>query len=70
MEIPLALMNSDIIRRDKLLRRIGSSGHTMQQQQQELTKRRRKEDDGDTQYCALSSFRLIASEETHDKVGN
>jgi hypothetical protein len=66
-DVPLVLQNSDIIRRDKLLRRLGSSGgedcgSTSTGSEGSAKKRRRKGGAGDSAYQALDDFRLVAGE--------
>lgn len=73
LEIPLELMNSDIIRRDKLIRRIGSSGQgrlddTTSTGCDLQPKKKQRSSEGDTRYCPLSAFRLIASVASNDEV--
>lgn len=71
-DVPLVLQNSDIIRKDKLLRRIGSSGvgEKSSNDQDGVTdsagKRVRK--GGSTSYQALEDFRLLAGEITDEQV--
>lgn len=77
-EFPLELQNSDIVSKDRLVRRIGSTlwvstiadggegdtgdGGEVREEVKKKRKKRRPENEGNSPYGALSTFRLIPSE--------